>query len=113
MGIDRSCFEAIANASFDLTTLTSDWQPLNGTGFSDDIKILEIFNGGAVGVDISFDGVTKHTFWPSGATLVIDFQTNHSNANGNNQGTLNGRKGQIIWGRTSTTSTYLQMSGYR
>lgn len=110
---ELSSFQAIANASFDLTNLTGSFQPLNGSGFSDDIKVLEIFNGGSVGVDISFDGVTKHTFWPAGATLIIDFQANHADNSSNGSGTLNGRKGQIIWGRTSTTSTHLQMSGYR
>ncbi len=110
---ELSCVEAINNASFDLASLTGSWQPLNGTGFSDDIKQMVIFNGSAVGVDISFDGVTKHDFWPSGATLVLDFQANHANVGVGGQGTKYGRKGQIIWGRTSTTSTYLQISGYR
>ena len=110
---DLSSFQAIPNASFDLATLTGSFQPLNGSGFADDIKMLEIFNGGSVGVDISFDGVNKHTYWPPGATLVIDFQANHADNASNGSGTLNGRKGQIIYGRTSTTSTHLQMSGYR
>lgn len=110
---ELSSVQAIPNASFDLATLTGSFQPLNGTGFSDDIKMLEIYNGGTVGVDISFDGVTKHTFWPPGATLIFDFQSNHSDNSAYGAGTLNGRKGQIIWGRTSTTSTFLQMSGYR
>lgn len=106
-------FQAIPAATFDLTTLTGSFQPLNGTGFADDIKILKIYNGSGVGVDISFDGVTKHDFWPSGATLIIDFQTNHSDNSAYGAGTLNGRKGQIIFGRTSTTSTQLQIAGYR
>ena len=102
---ELSSFQCIARATFDLTTLTGTYQPLNGAGFSDDIKILEIYNGSAVGVDISFDGVNDHTFWPSGATLIIDFQTNHSDNASNGAGTLNGRKGQIIWGKTLLTST--------
>ena len=106
-------FQAIPNASFDLSTLTGTFQPLNGTGFADNIKMLVLFNGGTVGVDISYDGVTKHDYWPPGATIVFDFQTNHADNSAYGAGTLNGRKGQIIWGRTSTTSTFLQMSGYR
>ncbi len=106
-------FQCIPRATFDLTTLTGTYQSLNGSGFGDDIKILEIFNGSAVGVDISFDGVTDHAFWPSGATLIIDFQTNHSDNASNGAGTLNGRKGQKIYGKTSTTSTQLQITGYR
>ncbi len=110
---ELSCVEAINNASFDLASLTGSWQPLNGSGFSDDIKQMVVFNGSSVGVDISFDGVTKHDFWPAGATLVLDFQANHANVGVGGQGTKYGRKGQVIWGRTSTTSTFLQISGYR
>lgn len=113
MTVELSSFQAITAESFDLTTLTGTFQPLNGTGFSDDIKILKIYNGSGVGVDISYDGVTKHDFWPSGATLIIDLQTNHADNSAYGAGTLNGRKGQIIYGRTSTTSTHLQIAGYR
>jgi hypothetical protein len=93
---DLSSFTCIPAASFDLTTLTGSFAPMNGTGFGSDIKILKIYNGSAVGVDISFDGVTKHT-----------------NNSSYGSGTLNGRAGQVIYGRTSTTATQLQMAGYR
>ena len=111
---DLSSFTAITAVSFDLTTLTGTFQPLNGSGFSDDIKILKIFNPSTtIGVDISYDGVNKHDYWPPGATLIIDFQANHADNSAYGSGTLNGRKGQIIYGRTSTTSTQLQIAGYR
>jgi hypothetical protein len=110
---DLSSFEAIPAVSFDLAGLTGSFQALNGTGFPDDIKILKIYNGSTVGVDISYDGVEKHDFWPSGATLIIDFQTNHADNASNGAGTLYGRKGQIIYGRTSSTSTELQIAAYR
>ena len=110
---DLSSFQAIPCVSFDLTTLTGNFQALNGTGFASDIKIMKIYNGSAVGVDISYDGVNKHDFWPAGATLIIDFQTNHADNSAYGAGTLNGRTGQIIYGRTSSTSTQLQIAGYR
>lgn len=106
-------FQAITAASFNLATLTGSFQSLNGTGFSDNIKMLKVYNGSAVGVDISYDGVTKHDFWPAGATIIFDFQTNHQDAPPYGSGTLYGRAGQIIWGRTSSTSTQLQIAGYR
>lgn len=112
-GEEFSSIQAILNSSFDLTMLTGSFQALNGTGTSDDVKQLVIFNGGSVGVDISYDGVNKHDFWPAGATLVLDFQANHANLGVGGQGTKYLRKGQIIWGRTSTTSSQLQISGYR
>lgn len=111
---DLSSFQAITAVSFDLSTLTGTFQALNGSGFSDDIKIMKIFNPSTTtGVDISYDGVNKHDYWPPGATLIIDFQTNHADNASNGAGTLNGRKGQIIYGRTSTTATQLQIAGYR
>lgn len=113
MGYELSSVQAIPNESFDLAALTGTFAPLNGIGFEDDIKQLVIFNGSAVGVDISYDGVTKHDFWPAGATMIFDFQANHANQAVGGQGTKYGRKGQIIWGRTSTTATYLNISGYR
>lgn len=105
--------QCIPNASFDLATLTGSFQSLNGTGTADNIKMMVIFNGGTVGVDISYDGVNKHDYWPPGATIVLDFQTNHSDNPPYGSGTKYLRSGQIIWGRTSSTSTFLQMSGYR
>lgn len=111
---DLSSFECIPAVSFDLSGLSGTFQALNGTGFADDIKILKIFNPSTTtGVDISYDGVTKHDYWPPGATIIIDFQTNHSDNSAYGAGTLYGRKGQIIWGRTSSTSTQLQIAGYR
>jgi hypothetical protein len=106
-------FQAILATAFDLTTLTGTFQPLNGAGFSDNIKMLKIYNGSGVGVDISYDGVNKHDFWPSGATLIFDFQTNHNDNPPYGSGTLNGRAGQIIYGRTSTTAAQLNIAGYR
>lgn len=112
-GEELDSVQCINNASFDLAGLTGSFAPLNGSGTSDSVKQLVIFNGGAVGVDISYDGVTKHDFWPAGATIVLDFQTNHADNSAYGSGTKVLRKGQIIWGRTSTTSTQLQISGYR
>lgn len=110
---DLSSFQCITAANFDLSTLTGTFQSMNGTGFSDDIKLLKVFNGSITGVDISYDGVNKHDYWPPGATIIIDFQANHADNSAYGAGTLNGRKGQIIYGRTSTTTTQLQIAGYR
>lgn len=110
---ELSSFECIPAVSFDLAGLTGTFQPLNGTGFADDIKILKIYNGSAVGVDISYNGVTKHDYWPPGGTLIIDLQANHADNSSYGAGIKYGRKGQIIYGRTTSTSTQLQIAGYR
>src|ERR1700754_1798651 len=92
----------------------SEWNLSTFKWYGDDIKILKMFNPSTtVGVDISYDGVTKHDYWPPGATLIIDLQTNHADNSAYGAGTLYGRKGQIIWGRTSSTSAQLQIAGYR
>jgi len=109
-----SSFTVIPMASFNPATLNGTFQPLNGTGFAEDIKILKIFNPSTTtGVDISYDGVTTHDYWPPGATIIIDFQTNHQDNSAYGAGTLYGRKGQIIWGKTAESPTFLKMIGFR
>ncbi len=110
---DLSSVQCITRATFNPASLTASYQSLNGTGFSDDVKILEIYNGGTVGIDISLDGVTDHLYWPAGATLIIDFQTNHSCNSSYSSGTLYGREGQIIYGKTTANEALLFISGYR
>jgi hypothetical protein len=107
-------FQPILSVDYNPSGLSGTFQPLNGPGgFSDNIKIMKIYNGTAVGIDISYDGINKHDFFPSGATLIVDFQTNHNDNPPYGSGTLYGRAGQIIYGRTSTTSAFLNISGYR
>jgi hypothetical protein len=113
LGVEYDAVQCIPRATFDPTTLTGTYQSMNGTGFADDIKIMEMYNGSAVGIDISFDGVNDHSFWPAGATLIVDFQTNAPNNPNSAGGTKYGRRGQIIYGKTSTTATQVQISGYR
>lgn len=109
-----NAFSCIRADSFDLGTLTGSFTVLNGTGFSDDIKMLKIYNGNTTtGVDISYDGVNKHDYWPPGATIIIDFESNADPVSPSGGGVLHGKKGQFIYGRISTTSTQLQIAGYR
>jgi hypothetical protein len=106
-------FQAIPASQFNPATLTGTFQPVFAAGFPDNIKIMEVYNGGAVAMDVSFDGINLHEVWPSGATLVIDFQTNHSDHPPYGSGTLNGRAGQNVWVRTSVNPTWLTIGGYR
>lgn len=105
-------FQCIPAASFNTSGLTGTFQPLNGTGFPVAIKMLKVYNGSGVDIDISYDGVTKNDFWPSGATIIFDFQTNHNDNPPYGSGQLQGREGQIVYGRTSSTSGQLQIAGY-
>ena len=113
MGVDLQYFQCIPRATFNTATLTGSYAALNGTGFADDIKILKIFNGGTLGIDISYDGVTDHDFFPAGATIIIDLQTNHADGSSSGAGTLGGRQGQIIFGKGTAGVGNLYISGYR
>lgn len=113
-GVEYDSVQCIPRAIFDPALLTGSYQPLNGPdGFADDIKILQMYNGGTVAVDISFDGITDHAIWPSKSTLIVDFQTNHAENPNSSGGTKYGRKGQIIYGKTSTSGSLINISGYR
>lgn len=105
-------FQAIPALQFDTTTLSGSFVPINVTGFADNIKIMTVFNGGAVAVDYSFDGITFAGVWPAGATLIVDLQSNHAETS-TGAGTLNGKVGQVIWVRTSLNPTFLTIGGYR
>lgn len=106
--------QAIVKTVFNPASLTGTYAAMNGTGFSDDVKIFKMFNGSlTVSIDISLDGVNNHDFIPPQGTCIIDFQANHRDTASHGSGTLYGRKGQIIWGKTAESPTFLQMIGFR
>jgi len=113
MGADLSSFQCIPRAVFNTASLTASYQTLNGSGFADDIKILKIYNDGTLGIDISYDGVTDHDFFPGGATIIIDLQTNHADNSAYGAGTLGGRKGQILFGKGTAGVGNLYIIGFR
>jgi hypothetical protein len=114
MTADLSCVQCVAKSQFNPASLTGSYQALNGSGFSDSVKIWKLYNGSTtVSIDISLDGVTDHDFIPPLGTLIVDFQNNHADSASFGTGTLVLRKGQIIWGKTAEQPTWLQIIGYR
>lgn len=114
MSDEFSSVQCVTKASFNPASLTGTYQAMNGTGFSDTIKILKIFNPSTtVSIDVSLDGVNDHDFIPPLSTLIVDFQTNHYDGGTYGTGTLNVRVGQILWGKTAANPTFIQMVGYR
>jgi hypothetical protein len=106
--------QCVPKSQFNPGSLTGSYQVLNGSGFSDSVKILKIYNGSStIAIDISLDGVTDHDFIPPLGTMIVDFQTNHESAATYGTGTLNIAPGQKLWGKTASNPTYLQMVGYR
>ncbi len=109
-----SSVQCVTKASFNPASLTGSYQAMNGTGFSDDVKIWKLYNGSTtVSIDISLDGVNDHDFIPPLGTLIVDFQANHSDNSSYGSGILRVRKGQILYGKTAANPTYLQIIGYR
>ena len=122
--MELDTFQCIELAIFDATTLTGTYQVMNGAaqqagtssvGFQKDIKILKVYNDSSAGVTISYDGVINHDYLPSKGTMIIDLQTNHRDSSSYASGTLNGRKGQVVWGKGTASSAGLNIyiSGYR
>jgi hypothetical protein len=109
-----STVQCVLKTVFNPASLTGTYQVMNGTGFSDTAKILKLYNGSStVAIDISLDGVNDHDFIPPLGTLIVDFQTNHYDGGSYGTGTLVVREGQLLWGKTAATPTYLQIIGYR
>jgi len=111
---ELSRVQCCIKSQFNPASLTGSYQALNGSGFSDAIKILKIYNPSTtVSIDISLDGVNPHDFIPPLSTLIVDFQTNSYDAPTYGMSVLNVAKGQILWGKTAESPTYLQIVGYR
>ena len=113
MGADLSSFQCITRADFNSASLTGSYASLNTTGFSDDIKVLKIYNASNTLFDISYDGITAHDVFPAGATIIMDLQANHADNSAYGAGTLGGRKGQIIFGKGTAGVGTLYIIGFR
>jgi hypothetical protein len=114
MADEFSCVQCVTKAVFNPASLTTSYQALNGTGFSDSAKILKLYNGSTtVSIDISLDGINPHDFIPPLGTLIVDFQTNHYDGGTYGTGTLVVRSGQILYGKIAESPTFLQIIGYR
>lgn len=105
----------ILKTVFNPASLTGSYQVMNGaTGTSDSCKIYKLYNGSTtVAIDISYDGVNNHDFIPPLGTLIVDFQAGHSDNPPYGSGTKYLRAGQLIWGKTAESPTFLQMIGYK
>lgn len=114
MAEETSRVQCVLKSEFDMSTLTGTYQPMNGSGFSDSVKVLKIYNPSTtVSIDVSFDGVNPHDFIPPLGTLIVDFQANHYDGPIFASGQWNVAKYQILWGKTASNPTFLQIVGYR
>lgn len=114
MADETSRVQCVLKSQFNPASLTGTYQPMNGTGFSDSVKVLKIYNPSTtISVDVSLDGVNNHDFIPPLGTLIVDFQTNHYDGPIYGTGTLNIAVGQILWGKTAEQPASIQIIGYR
>lgn len=123
--INFDYFQCIEMAVFDVSALNgstytimngpSQYLIFSGTGFEQSIKIMKIFNGSTANIIVSYDGVTRHEFFPAGATIIIDLETNAAEDSAYGSGTLIGRKGQVLYGLLSGSAGIgdLYIAGYR
>jgi hypothetical protein len=111
---DLSSLQGTVMAVFDTATLTGTYAALNGSGFSDNVKVMKIYNASNVGVTVSYNGgADDQDFFPAGATQILDVQANHQDHSAYGSGTLNIRKGQILLGKGSAGVGNLYIIGYR
>lgn len=105
---------AVPKAEFNPGSLDGTWKVLNGSGFNDSVNIWKIYNPSTtISIELSFDAVDAHDFIPPLGTCIIDFQTNHDTGSTAGTGIKKLRKGQIIYGRTATNPTFLQIIGFK
>lgn len=105
-------FKCIPLTTFDASTLTSDYQSLNGDGFSSPIRLLKMINNSNVDFFISYDGLTDQDILPAGSAFVLDLQSNHETNSAYGMGTYSGRKGQIVYGKGTAGTGTLYIVGY-
>ena len=104
---------AVTKAEFNPASLTGSFQVLNGTGFSDAVRMWKLYNPSTtVSIELSFDGVNAHDFIPPLGTFIGDFQANHDETASFGTGVKKFKKGQLIWGRTASNPTFLQIIGF-
>ena len=110
--------------TWDLLNGPSSYQYFTGSGFQNDIKILELYNGSNVLIILSFTMITvnvmgtptnvnvQNATLPAGATKIIDLQANHADTSSYGSGTLNGKQGQLVWGNAAAGTGNVYISGY-
>lgn len=72
----RNTIVPITRVTFDSSTLTTSYQAINGTGFSQPLIVLRIVNNSNRDIDISFDGVNDHDFLEDAGVFQLGSQSN-------------------------------------
>ncbi len=110
--MELNSVQTITLSSFDSASITGAYQPLNGIGTEDDVKILRVVNDSDKAVTISYDGFNDADIILPATGETFEFQTN-SRSVPEAQGTLYVRKGQIIYGKGTAGIGTIHIGGYR
>jgi len=104
--------QTVVLSNFDSASITAAYQSINGTGISNDVKILRIINNSDTSITISYDGVSDADVILSASAETYEFQANSRNV-AENPGTLYVRKGQIIYAKGTAGTGSIHVGGYR
>jgi hypothetical protein len=99
---------AATRGTFAGMSLTTSYQAINSTPFEGACFRVSISNTTNSSIDISFDGVTDNDVVLSGATIVIDAQ---SNAQPNGYTALF-QKGLVVYAKGAAAAGNVYISGY-
>jgi hypothetical protein len=103
---DKNKIDPVEMHTFDTSTLTGSYQVVSSGGFSDDLIVYKMYNGGSEDVTISYDGSTDHDVIPSGGFFILDIQ---ANATGNRAAWPAGRE---LFVKGSASAGTLYETGY-
>jgi hypothetical protein len=112
MSSENNFVESVELSTFDSSTLTGTFQPINGSGLSDDVKILRIINDSDKTITISYDGVNDSDVILTKSSETFEFQTNAQEVP-EGAGIKYARKGQVIYAKGPAGSGNIYVGGYR
>lgn len=72
----KNKIDPVVRHDFNTAGLSGSYQVVSAGGFSSDLAIYKMYNGGTTNIDISYDGVNDHDILPAGGTFVLDIQAN-------------------------------------
>lgn len=93
----------------DVSGLTTSYSLIYTAG--EPLKAVKWYNGSTELILLSRDGTNDHDFMPPSGTFIFDVEANGGDIGGM-AATWNLRKGEKIYAKTSSNTSYLYMVGY-
>ncbi len=109
---ENNLAEPIQLSTFDSASLTRAYQPINGTGLSNDVKILRIINDSDQTITISYDSLNDSDVILAESSETFEFQANAQEVP-EGAGIKYARKGQIIYAKGAAGTGNIYVGGYR